>query len=109
MLLRAVGPCSGEPTFQHAQMADLVDIELFPPMRRSAATFATDLEAEQTLDATSKAVVVRFDKSDLSDSVDEFDHTLVDNRPNEIVIHCLTILRQRLGSDGQAVTQGSLA
>ena len=62
-------------------------------MRRTTSTFATDLKAEQALDATSKAVVVRFDKSELSDSVDEFDQALVSSRTHEIVIHCLTVGR----------------
>lgn len=69
MVLRTIGPCSGEPTFQHAQLADLAGVELFPSMRRTASTFATDLKAEQTLDTTANAVVVRFDDSDLSDSI----------------------------------------
>jgi hypothetical protein len=74
-------------------MADLVDIELFPPMRRTAATLATDLKAEQTLDATANAVVMRFNDSDFPDSVHEFDQTLVGNRTHEILIHRLTVLR----------------
>ena len=30
-MLRAVGPCTGKPTLQDAQMADLADVELFHP------------------------------------------------------------------------------
>src|SRR5436190_17536414 len=48
MVLRTVGPCSGEPTFQHAQLVNLLDVELFPSMRRTSATRTTDLKAEQT-------------------------------------------------------------
>ena len=87
MALRRISPCPGKPTLQHAQLTDPVDVELFPPMRRPAATLATDLEAEQTLDATMDAVVMGLDDPDSSDSINEFDQVLVSNRAHEIVIH----------------------
>jgi hypothetical protein len=87
MMFRTVGPRSCKPTVQHAQATDLIDIELFPSLRRTTATRATDLKAEQTLDAMANATIVRFDDSDVFDSVDEFDQTLVSNRLHEIVIH----------------------
>ena len=86
MVLSLVGPCFGEPTFQYVQRPDRVDVELFPSMRRTTATLATDLKAEQKLHATANAVVMRFDDSDLSDSAHELDQTLVGNRTHELVI-----------------------
>jgi hypothetical protein len=88
MVLRAIGPCANEPTFQHAQLADLIDVELLPAMRRTAVTLAADLKTEQALEATSDPVVVRLDDSGASGFVDELDETLVTDRAHEIVIHC---------------------
>ena len=45
------------------------------------------LSTPETLDAALDAVVVRLDDSELLDSVDELDETLVGNRPHEILIH----------------------
>ena len=55
-------------------------------MRRTTVTLATDLEAEQTLDAPTDAAVVGLDGPEFSDSVHEFDQTLVSNCTQEIVI-----------------------
>ena len=87
MVLRAIGPRAGKPAVQHAQLADLSDVELLPSMRRTALALAADLKTEQTLDAMSDAIVVRLDGSGPPGSVDELDETLVNDRANEIVIH----------------------
>jgi hypothetical protein len=50
MVLRTVGTGSGEATFKHAQLLDLLDVEVLPFMRRTTATRTTDLKAEQTFD-----------------------------------------------------------
>jgi hypothetical protein len=89
MVLRAVGPRTREPTFQHAQLTHLVDVELLPSMRRAAVTLAADLKTKQTLDAMSDPVVVRLGDSGASDFVNELDETFVGNRAHEIVIHRL--------------------
>jgi len=73
MVLRTIGPCAGESTFQHAQLMHLIDIELLPAVGRSAAAFAADLEAEHGLDATSDAVIVWLDDAGASNSVNELD------------------------------------
>ena len=80
MMLRAVGPCASEPTFQHAQVVDLIDVELSPSMRCAALALAADLKAEQALDGTTDPVVVRLDGSRASDFVYELDETLVNDR-----------------------------
>jgi hypothetical protein len=80
MVLRAIGPCASELTFQHAQVADLIDVELLPSVRFTALTLASDLKPKQTLDAMSDAVVVRLDDSGASALVHELDETLVNDR-----------------------------
>jgi hypothetical protein len=87
MLLRAIGPCASEPTFQHAQLADLIDVELLPSVRRTALALTADLKPEETLDATSDPVVVRLNDSGSSAFIDELDETLINDRAHEIVIH----------------------
>lgn len=93
MALRAVGPCAGEPSLQDVQLMHLVDLELLPSMRRAASTLAADLKAEEELDAMLDAVIVRLDGPGSSDSVDELNETFVDDRADEIVIHCVTASR----------------
>jgi len=80
MVLRAIGTRASEPTFQHAQLADLSEVELPPSMRRTALTLAADLKTEQTLDATSDPVVVGLDDSGASGFVDELDDILGSDR-----------------------------
>ena len=87
MVLRALGSCASKLTLQHAQLPDLSNVELFPAMRCTALTLTADLKTEQTLDATTDAVVVRFDDSNCSDLVDELDEILADDRSHEFVIH----------------------
>ena len=89
MLLRAIGPCASELTFQHAQLADLIDVELLPSVRFTALTLAANLKTKQTLDATSDAVVVRLDDPGASASVHELDETLVNDRTHQIAIHTI--------------------
>src|SRR5438128_2034206 len=55
-------------------------------------TLTADLKTDQILNATSDAVVVRFDDSNCSDVVDELDEILADDRPHEFVIHYRTSL-----------------
>jgi hypothetical protein len=90
MVLRAIGPTASKPALQNAQMADSIDVELFPSVRRTALTFATNLEPEQGLDAMPDAVVVRLDDANASGFVDEFDETRVNDRTYEIVVHFFT-------------------
>src|SRR2546425_777515 len=87
MVLRAIGTRAGEPTVQHAQLMHAVDVELLPSMRRTTLTIAADLKAEQALDVTSDAVVVRLDDSRAPGFVDELDEMLFKDRAREIVIH----------------------
>lgn len=87
MVLRSIGPRASEPTFQHAQLTDLVEVELLPSVRCTALTLSADLIAKQALDAASDAVVVGLDDSRSSDFVDKLDEALVNNRAHEIVIH----------------------
>jgi hypothetical protein len=54
---------------------------------RSAAAFAGDLKAEQALDAMSNPVIVRLDDSSSSDSIGEFDETLLRDRTHQVSIH----------------------
>jgi hypothetical protein len=90
MVLCTIGPRARESTLQHAQPTHLVDIELLPAVLRTALAFAANLKAEQGLDATSDAVVVWFDDSSSSNSIDELDETLLGNSVHKIVIHRLT-------------------
>ncbi len=90
MLLRTIGPSTSEPTGQHAQMADVIDVELLPPVRGTALTLAADLKSEQTLDATSDTVIVRLDNSCSSGFIDELNEIPVHDRADEIVIHGFT-------------------
>jgi hypothetical protein len=89
MVLRTIGPSASEPTFQHAQTADSIDVEPLPSMRRAASTIAADLISEQRLDTMSDSVVVRLDDAEASGFVDELDQALVNDRADEIVIHLL--------------------
>ena len=70
-------------------MADLVDVEVPPTMRRAALTLAADLETEQRLGATADSIVVRLDDSRASGLIDELDETLIIDRTHEIVVHWL--------------------
>jgi hypothetical protein len=87
MMLCAIGPCASEPTFKHAQLADSIDVELLPSVRRSALTLTADLKREQVFDATLDAVVVRLDDSGASGFVDELHEMLAADRAHELVIH----------------------
>jgi hypothetical protein len=80
MMLRAVGPSTGKPTLQNAQMADLIDVELLPSVPRTALTLAVNLKPEQGFDTMSDPVVMRLNNSRASGFVDELDEVLVDNR-----------------------------
>jgi hypothetical protein len=87
MMLRTVGARTSEPTFKHAQVTDLLDVEMFPAMRRAALTLAGHLKAEQHLGATADSIVVRLDDSGSSGLIHELDETLVIDRTHEIVVH----------------------
>jgi hypothetical protein len=100
MMLRRIGPCTSEPTLQDAQVADLIEVELFPSMRCAAVTLAADLKTEQALDATSNAVVVRLDDSGASGCVDELDEMLAANCAHELVIHGFTAERHLREASG---------
>jgi hypothetical protein len=91
MMLGAIHPCAGEPTFQHAQLVDLSDIKLLPSVGRTALALAADLKTEQGLDAMPDSVVVRLHDSGPSSLVDKLDETLVNDRAHEIVIHYFTV------------------
>ena len=93
MVLRAVGPCTSEPTVQCAQRADLIDVEQLPSMWRAAVTLPLELKTEQGFDTTPDAVVMRFDDSSASAFVDELDESLVTDRAHEVVIHGFTASR----------------
>src|ERR1700730_18164778 len=69
MVLCAIGPRASEPTFQHAQLPYLIDVELSPSMRCTALTLAADLKPKQSLAATPESVVVRLDNSGASSFV----------------------------------------
>jgi hypothetical protein len=90
MVLRRIGPSTGEPTLEHAELAYLLDLELLPSVRCAALALAANLEPEQGLDAMSDPVVMRLDNSRASGFVDELDEMLVDNRTREFVIHGVT-------------------
>ena len=90
MMLRAVGPCTGKPTYQDAKLADLTDVELLPSMCRAAVTLPVELKTEQGFDATPDTVVMRFDDSIASAFVDEFDELLVNDRAHEVIVHGFT-------------------
>ena len=70
-------------------MADLVDVEVPPTMRRAALPLAADLETEQRLGATADSIVVRLDDSRASGLIDQLDETLIIDRTHEIVVHWL--------------------
>ncbi len=93
MVLRTIGPSAGEPALKHAQTADLIDVEMFPSVRRTASTLAADLKPEQALDAMSDAVVVRLDDTGTPALVDKLDETLVNDRAYEVSIHYSSIER----------------
>jgi hypothetical protein len=106
MVLRAVGSRASEPTFQHAQMTHLVDIERLPSVRQTALTLAADLKAEHALDAMSDAVVMRLDDSGSPNPVDELDETLVNNCAYEIGVHYFTTVNPMV-ADNPFVCEGS--
>jgi len=80
MVLRGVGPSTGEATLENAEMAHLLDVELLPSVPRTALTLAANLKPEQRFDAMSDPVVMRLNNSRRSGFVGELDETLVDNR-----------------------------
>jgi hypothetical protein len=105
MVLRAVGPRAGKPTLQHAQPADLIEIEQLPSMRCTASTLAADLKPEQTLDAVLDAVVMRLDDSRSSGPIDELEQSLANDRAHELVIHQRR--SESLSRRGQRTDDGS--
>jgi hypothetical protein len=89
MVLRAVGPCARETTFQDAQVMHSVDVELLPSMRRAALALAADLKRRQALDAD--AVVVRLCDARSPGPVEELDVALLEDCAHEILIHLINI------------------
>ncbi len=86
MALHAVCARAREPTLEHGQTANPIDVKLLPATRRSASTLAADLKAEQALNPVPDPVVVRLDDSRMSRGVHELDETLVSNRACEFVV-----------------------
>jgi RHH-type rel operon transcriptional repressor/antitoxin RelB len=78
-------------------VADLIDVEVFPPMRCATLTVTGKLKTEQALNITSSPVVVRLDDSGASGFVDELDEILVADSVHEIVIHLLSPVRVSTG------------
>ena len=68
-------------------MPDLIDVELFPSMRRAALTITANLKTEEALDLTSNPVIVRLDDSGASGFVNELDEILAADCVHELVIH----------------------
>ena len=91
MVLRAIGPRAGEVAVEHVQLADFLDGELLPPVRRTAVTLAADLKAKQAFDAVPDAVIVRLDDAESSAPVDKVNEPFLNDRANEIVIHGQTL------------------
>ena len=80
VVLRGIRPSAREPAVENAEMGHLLDLELFPPVRCTAAALAADLKPEQGFDAMPDPVVMRLDNSRASGLVDELDDMLVENR-----------------------------
>jgi hypothetical protein len=108
MVLRGIGPSTSERTLENAEMVNLVDVELFPSVPRTALTLAANLKPEQGFDAMSDPVVMRLNNSRASGFVGELDETLVDNRAHQFVIHDFTSSSRSSGRGRRAPRLASL-